>query len=138
MNKKELSKILKPLIKQCIKEVIFEEGTLSTIISEVIQGTNSHKVVVSEATNSSAQQEQRAHLKHKQLQEQKRKMLDAIGRDAYNGVDLFEGTTPMSTPRGTSPAPAGSGALDGVSPNDPGVDISSFGSSGIWKKLAGN
>ena len=31
MNKNELKKILKPLIKQCIKEVIFEDGTLSTI-----------------------------------------------------------------------------------------------------------
>ena len=41
MNKTELKKILKPLIKQCIKEVIFEDGTLSTIISEVAVGLNS-------------------------------------------------------------------------------------------------
>ena len=38
MNKNELKKILKPLIKECIKEVIFEDGTLSTIISEVAVG----------------------------------------------------------------------------------------------------
>jgi len=60
-------------------------------------------------------------------------MLDAIGKDAFNGVDLFEGTTP---------APAqteqGKGALSGVDPRDPGVDISSFASIGTWKKLAGN
>ena len=53
--------------------------------------------------------------------------------DAFNGVDLFEGTTP---------APAqteqGKGALSGVDPRDPGVDISSFASIGTWKKLAGN
>ena len=35
---------MKPLIKECIKEVIFEEGTLSTIISEVMKGTSSNKV----------------------------------------------------------------------------------------------
>jgi len=32
MKQSELKKALKPLIKQCIKEVIFEEGALSTII----------------------------------------------------------------------------------------------------------
>jgi hypothetical protein len=144
MNKKELKKILKPLIKECIKEVIFEEGTLSTIISEVVKGT-SHQVVVSESksagvsfVNNMENQNERSERKRKQLQEQKRKMLDAIGKDAYNGVDLFEGTIPLSNRESNSNKPHGSGALDGISPNDPGVDISSFGTSGIWKKLAGN
>ena len=45
MDKAELKQILKPLIKQCIKEVIFEEGTLSTIISEVMKGTSGQNVV---------------------------------------------------------------------------------------------
>jgi hypothetical protein len=36
MNKNELKKVLKPLIKECIKEVIFEDGTLSSIIAEDI------------------------------------------------------------------------------------------------------
>ncbi len=40
MKKNELKKILKPLIKECVKEVIFEEGALSTIISEVMKGTS--------------------------------------------------------------------------------------------------
>ena len=78
---------------------------------------------------------QKLQRKQKQLLEQKRKMLDAIGKDAYNGVDLFEGTTPAPQSKST---PHGSKALDGVAPNDPGVDISSFAASGIWKKLAGN
>ena len=45
MNKNELKKVLRPLIKECIKEVIFEEGTLSTIISEVVKGTSGKQVV---------------------------------------------------------------------------------------------
>mgnify|MGYP005729963061 FL=1 len=66
-------------------------------------------------------------------------MLDAIGNDAYNGVDIFEGTTPMNESRRSSSGPSGSGALDGVAPNDPGVDLSSFGiSANIMKKLVGN
>ena len=63
-------------------------------------------------------------------------MLDAIGRDSYNGVDLFEGTQPLRESR--SDAPAGSKALDGIDPNDPGVNLAALGvNSGIWKKLAG-
>ena len=38
MKKQELAKILKPLVKQCIKEVLFEEGVLSNVISEVVIG----------------------------------------------------------------------------------------------------
>ena len=139
MKKNELKKILRPLIKECIKEVIFEDGTLSTIISEVVKGTGSQNVVYeSKAPKTQTQtNEEATNRKRKQLLEQKRKMLDAIGRDAYNGVDLFEGTTPAPPPRGAGSS-QGSKALEGVAPNDPGVDISSFASSGIWKKLAGN
>ena len=135
MNKNQLKKILRPMIKECIKEVIFEEGTLSTIISEVMKGTSTQPVI--KETFVSKNHSQRTEQKRKQILEQKRKMLDAIGKDAFNGVDLFEGTTP-TPPSRPSTAPHGSKALDGVAPNDPGVDISSFASNGIWKKLAGN
>ena len=69
-------------------------------------------------------------------------MLDSIGKDAYNGVDLFEGTQPLSS-RGTAGAsagraPHGAKALDGVAPNDSGVDLSALGvNPNIWKTLAG-
>ena len=140
MNKEELKKILKPLIKQCIKEVIFEDGTLSNIVSEVAKGLGSAPVI-SEAVRSpktqilesDAEAKARREKHQRSLQEQKKKMLDAIGRDAFNGVDLFEGTTPAPPQQ-----QQGKGALAGVAPNDPGVDISAFASSGMWKKLAGN
>jgi len=140
MKKAELKKILKPLIKECIKEVIFEDGTLSTIISEVVKSTGTRKVIQEERqakleTNQETQH--RAERKQQKLKENRRKMLDAIGRDAYNGVDLFEGTTPTKAPRSQN-NPQGSGPLDGMASNDPGVDISKFGMTGIWKKLAGN
>ena len=139
MNKKELKKMLRPLIKECIKEVIFEEGALSTIISEVMKGTSGQRVV-SEATQAvHTDNTEMIERKQRQLREQKKKMLDSIGKDAYNGVDLFEGTTPLPASRGTASSPAGSGALDGVAPSDPGVDLSSFGiSASSMKKLLGN
>lgn len=141
MNKTELKKILRPLIKECIKEVIFEEGALSTIISEVVKGTSQTLVQESKPRvklESEADARQRRESNKKVIQERQKKLLDSIGRDAYNGVDLFEGTTPLSNRNsGTSTTPYGSKALDGVDPHDAGVDISKFSSTGVWKKLAG-
>ena len=141
MNKTELKKILRPLIKECIKEVIFEEGALSTIISEVVKGTSQTLVQESKPRvklESEADARQRRESKKKVIQERQKKLLDSIGRDAYKGVELFEGTTPLSNRNsGTSNTPYGSKALDGVDPHDAGVDISKFSSTGVWKKLAG-
>ena len=134
MNKTELKKMLKPLIKECIKEVIFEEGTLSSIISEVMKGTSTAQPVLE--TKNIITDDGARERKRKRLLEQKRKMLDAIGKDAYNGVNLFEGTSPAPAPTNTG----GQGPLDSVAPNDPGVDISgifSGQSAKIWKKLSG-
>ena len=137
MNKNELKKILKPLIKECIKEVIFEEGALSTIISEVMKGTSgSQQIVETKQPKQTRQNFENRERKLKEVKARKRKLLDSIGKDAYNGVDLFEGTTPAPAPRTNQ----GQGPLDDVAPNDPGVDISglfSSHSSKIWQKLSG-
>ncbi len=134
MKKNELKKILKPLIKECIKEVIFEEGALSTIISEVMKGTSSSQQIVETKAQQPKQDFARQEKKLQEAKERKRKLLDSIGRDAYNGVNLFEGTTPAPASQ-----ESGRGALSGVDPRDPGVDISSFmgKSSLIWQKMAG-
>ena len=140
MKKEELKKILKPLIKECIKEVIFEDGTLSTVVSEVVKGLGNPLTEsrpspqvnqIFENNNSSQRTEQ----KKAKLQENKKRMLDAIGKDSYNGVNIFEGTTPTRAPTPSTQH----GALKDVDPSDPGVDISKLSvSSNIWKKLAGN
>tara|TARA_R110001583_G_scaffold24951_14_gene90796 strand:+ start:274 stop:687 length:414 start_codon:yes stop_codon:yes gene_type:complete len=136
MNKDELKKVLKPLVKQCINEVLLEEGILSTVIAEVMKGTASTRIIEAkqkpQVDNTAAQE-----VKRKRLLEQKRKLLDSIGVDSYNGINVFEGTTPT---RG-APAPGETqtqGPLSGISPQDPGVDISSFmASSHNWKKVVG-
>ena len=133
MNKTELKKILKPLIKQCIKEVIFEDGTLSNIISEVARGLGSTPVITEVQSPKNNTMNLESESEAKTRLERKKRMLDAIGRDAYNGVDLFEGTTPAPPQQ-----EQGKGALSGIDPRDPGVDISKFASSNMWKKLAGN
>ena len=69
------------------------------------------------------------------LKEQKKKLLDAIGKDAYGGVNVFEGTTPAPSPSNNNHGP-----LSGTDPRDPGVDISKIfnnKSSAIYKRMSG-
>ena len=138
MSKTDLKKVLKPLIKQCIKETLFEEGILSNIIAEVVHGVKAGETLVEQKKSPNKPRQRFPEQKSSSVEKNRKKILDAIGKDSYNGVNLFEGTTPMAASKESSMSPHGSKALDGIAPNDPGVDISSFGTSGIWKKLAGN
>ena len=129
MKKQELKKLLKPLIKECIKEVILEEGILSNVVSEVVQGLGAPRIVEAKAApvqqQSSIEDMQRAaEQKRAELNEQKNKLLSTINKDAYGGVDIFEGTTPMSNAGKPASGPTAQGPLAGVEPGDPGVDIS--------------
>jgi hypothetical protein len=135
MNKDQLKKTLKPMIKDCIKEVIFEEGILSSIISEVVRGTAQPLVESRQPTYQQPQVDYEA--QERASKERRRKMLDSIGRDAYNGVDLFEGTQPLQERRSTGMSPHGSKPLDGIAPNDPGVNLGALGvDTRLWSKLA--
>jgi hypothetical protein len=137
MNKEQLKRTLKPMIKECIKEVIFEEGILSSIISEVVKGTAQPLVESRQPAYQQPQVDYAA--KERQAKMKRKQMLDSIGRDAYNGVDLFEGTQPLQERRSSAMSPHGSKPLDGVAPNDPGVNLASLGvNTGLWSKLAGN
>ena len=124
------------MIKECIKEVIFEQGILSSIISEVVKGTAQPLV---ESRQPSYQQPQVDYEeKQRAEKERRRKLLDSIGRDAYGGVDLFEGTQPLQERRSTTHSPHGSKPLDGIAPNDPGVNLGALGvDTRLWSKLAG-
>jgi len=138
MKKTELKAILKPLIKECIKEVMFEDGILSGIVSEVATGMGRVQIVEAGPPKAQRQPEPRSEdfgaMRQKSLQEQKqkldthrKKLLDAVGKDSYNGVNIFEGTSPLKSsgpPPGSDPAPRG--ALAGVDPRDSGVDISNL------------
>ena len=125
MKTNELKKILKPLIKQCIKEVIFEEGVLSGIISEVVKGVDTAPVIREQRQISKPKPNNE--LAKKKIQEQRKKMLDAIGRDSLNGVNIFEGVEPARESNQQSP-------LANINPGDPGVDISGLFNSN-WSKL---
>ena len=107
MKKQELKKLIKPVVKECIHEVLLEEGLLSNVVSEVVKGMGAAPIV--EAKNTSTTQTKTVNIEQKnKMIEQRQRMLDAIGRDAYNGIDLFEGTSTadMDAPKAGAPKAA--------------------------------
>ena len=135
----------KQLIKESVREVLVTEGFLSTIVAEVVKGVGTNVVTERVVEKQSQQddtkdkakfQEMRTQEKRKQLDETKRKMLEAIGKDAYGGVNVFEGTTPMKKGGSTTGNSAPNSAWGDVDPSDPGVDISGlFGAAAAWKQM---
>jgi hypothetical protein len=124
---------LKNIIKECVKEVIFEEGVLSGIITEVAQGLqgstpireNSMAIIAeaSKKSNSSPGQD-----------ETRKKVMAAIANDysdvknKFSNPALFEGTKPLPSDS--------KGALAGVAPSDTGIDLTSIPGLGNWSRIA--
>jgi hypothetical protein len=139
MKQEDLKQTLKPLIKQCIKEVIFEDGVLSGIITEIVRGLDARSVVVEtrqrkveeppprkDTQRQAAMDEMRRD--HGQKMEQQRQSLTESLGGRLNGVDIFEGVSAIDkggNPNGGATAP--SSPLQGIAPDDPGVDITKLG-----------
>jgi hypothetical protein len=122
MNKAELKAVLKPLIKECIKEAIFEEGVLSGIITEVAQGLTSGAPLVESVSVTKTQPKPKSTSRPPEAARARKELIDSINKDAYGGVNIFEGTEAMPAPA-PSGAPQPGSPLGDVSPSDPGVNI---------------
>jgi len=142
MNKAQLKKLIKPVVKECIQEVLIEEGLLTEVVSQVAAGITRQPIVENKPKktkdklfNEDLQMQRKSREANKKLQEHRRKLLDSIGGDAYNGVDLFEGTEPMR--ESATPGATNRPSVLGDDPTDAGVDISSImGNAGkIWQAL---
>ena len=137
MKKSDLKQLIKPLVKECIHEVLLEEGLLSNVVAEVAKGLQGNLVVESRQPpaqgrpREDTQINRQAQKSREGLKEHRRKLMDVIGKDSYGGIDLFEGTEPMHSQEPEE------GHADLGSPGDAGVDISSiFGnSSRIWEAM---
>ena len=113
---------LKNLIKECVREVIFEEGALRTIVTEVTQGLSTKQPIMEQRTSTSSAPEQRTDVRSK--------IIEAMGKnnteDAYASArkrmpnsKLFEGTMPLEE--------SGAGA---------GVDIKNIPGLQNWGTIA--
>jgi len=134
MKKSDLKQLIKPLVKECIHEVLIEEGLLSNVVAEVAKGMQGNLVVETQRPaqpREDLQMVRKSREANTKLQEHRRKMMDSVGRDAYNGVNVFENVEPMkhSEPQ--------AGSADLGNPNDSGVDISALlgDASKIWQAM---
>ena len=120
MKKAEFKEVLKPLIRECIKEVIFEEGVLSGLITEVARGLGNTQPVAAtpvRPTQSQAPSKNESVLEaKKQLNEVKSQLQKATGLQG-----IFEGTSPMR--QKSNGKNSQYGALRDKDPSDPGVNI---------------
>jgi len=144
MKKADLKELIKPVVKECIHEVLLEEGLLSNIVAEVARGMQGNLVVESKTTkpagrpkglfDEDTRMKDQAETTSKKLKEHRQKLMDSIGQDAYGGVNLFEGTEPMT---GYDVSEARPGSVDMGHPTDSGVDIGALvgGASKIWKAM---
>jgi hypothetical protein len=142
MKKNQLKQLIKPIVKECIQEVLIEEGLLTEVVSQVAAGLTKQPIVENKPKkrndslfNEDLQMQRKSREANKKLQEHRKKLLDSIGGDAYNGVDLFEGTEPMR--ESAAPGATNRPSVLGDDPTDAGVDISSImGNAGkIWQAL---
>ena len=131
---------LKSIIKECVKEILFEEGVLSNLVAEVAFGISKAQGQLLESNSAPPPEEKfikktsgaSVRERKQRLDETKKKMLSAIGGEKLQGV--FEGTQPLrSGGEKTSPH----SPMSGRDPNDAGVDISGlFGLAGQkWQQL---
>ena len=131
-KKDQLKNLFKPIIKECVKELILEEGVLSSLISEV-QKTN--KIEKKQTVVDESVQRQEAILKNKtKIDEAKKRIYSALGSDNYSSI--FENIEPLTNyESGESSIPM-TDPLSGLAPSDPGVDITSIPGMKMWKTLA--
>lgn len=108
-----MKKLMKPLVKECLQEMLLEEGLLSNLVNEVMKGQQ--KPIMSETKTAAPKQQVLAAAKMPQrtaqINDVKRKLADSIGNGAYSNV--FEGLEP-------APDPYKHSADNG----DPGMDLS--------------
>ena len=138
MKKSQLKRVIKPIVEECISEVLLEKGLLSSIISEVVKGIQplqqspmQQRPVMQENKLMQQQRQELQEQKYEMMKAQKRKLLDAAGF----GVDVFSGTEPIE--EAADPSNGQAGALSGVAPNDPGIDIAGIMSvaNRDWSKM---
>lgn len=137
MKKSDLKQLIKPLVKECIHEVLIEEGLLSNVVAEVAKGLQGNLVVETKQKSTETLFNEDLRMKHKtddsrvKMSQHRKKLMEAVGKDAYGGIDLFEGTQPMQQ------AEPQAGDADLGDPNDQGVDLSSIlgNASQIWQSM---
>lgn len=139
MKKQELQKILKPLIKECIKEVIFEEGVLSNLIKEVAVGIGSQQTIVETKVQEPGHDFSRHRVElqeeaQRAMADKKRKLEESLG-GGFEGI--FDNVDPIKS-AGSPGQKTSNSPLSNYAPDDAGVDITgimALGGGKNWKNM---
>ena len=88
MKKSDLKRVIKPLIKECIHEVLIEEGLLSNVVAEVAKGMQGSLVTETKAQKQNEplfnenqemqHRKQRQEQTRAQMSEHRKKLLEAV------------------------------------------------------------
>jgi len=126
MKKSDLKKVLEPIIKECITEMLLEEGLLRSVVQQITEGIQpqQQQVVVKESSDKPSYEE---------VKKKTNKVIEAMKGKRIGGTNVFEGTTPA--PAQMSAHSQAANPLGGKDPRDPGVDISALYNPN-WKRLA--
>jgi hypothetical protein len=95
MNKEQLIKILKPVIKECVREAIFEDGVISTIISEALKVRGETTVVTEAKAPVRISQQVQQQLQKATSATTKAQIPQRAG-NPYGDFNPFSGTKPIS------------------------------------------
>jgi len=98
MDKNSLKKVIKPLIKECLTEILYEQG-LNKLIEESIKTKQREVVKENKEEESYVTKEvnfmkQASDSKPNKIQEAKKQLLEKIGN---NGFDPFAGSLPIDS-----------------------------------------
>lgn len=137
MDPKQLKTALKPIVKELIYECLITEGILSSVVSEVTKGVVGKAIVENTQTQLKPKAIPQRRIENDTEAAERRKKLEEtlVGR---LGVNVFEGTTPLSKGGSIAEAraPEAASPLAGTDPGDPGVDISGLlKMTGGWKQI---
>ena len=113
---------LKDLIKECVREVVFESGVIRSIVTEVAQGLGTSTLVEGK-TNSQTSRSQQKDVKNAVREQIARSLSTASIENStsspFSNNPLFKGTKPLQE-----------------SVNNPGVDITSLPGIQNWANIA--
>ena len=84
MKKADLKQLMRPLVKECIHEILIEEGLLSNIVAEVAKGMQGNLVVETpqkrpeKLFNEDLQMRRKSKEVNTQLKAHRKKLMDSI------------------------------------------------------------
>jgi hypothetical protein len=130
MKRSDIKKIIKPIVKECINELLLQkEGVLAAVVSEVSRGLQQkqNKTPITEIKKNNNEQETLE--LEKKYEQERQERIKRLNESA--GHDFFKGTVPTPRSESSSASP-----LSGTDPHDPGVDIKKLMAvaGNRWKK----